>query len=272
MDDDSISAANALKTTQPKNVSDVRHIMGLLGYHRRNVQDFSRRAKPITNLLLTKGRTSASGAKVTEKKMLVDWTEECQSALDTLIESITTAPIMAYPDFSEEFILHTDASTLGLGCILYQKLEGKMRVIAYGSRTLNKAEANYHPSKLEFLALKWAVTERFRDYLGYADHFRVFTDNNPLVYCMETKKMTAYSSRWISELSEYNFTIKYRPGKLNTDADSMSRLPLDMDSYIPECTEEVGQDAFRAIMAFMLDIGHVGDPGWAGGLTLRLTE
>ena len=249
MDDDSIAAAKGLKEVQPKNVSDVRHIMGLLGYHRRNVQDFSRRAKPITNLLLTKGRTTASGAKISEKKMAVDWTNECQIALDSLIEAVTTAPIMAYPDFSEEFILHTDASLLGLGCILYQKQEGKMRVIAYGSRTLNKAEANYHPSKLEFLALKWAVTEKFREYLGYADHFRAFTDNNPLVYCMETKKMTAYSSRWISELSEFNFTIKYRPGKVNTDADCFSRLPIDIDSFITECTEEVGQDAFRAIMA-----------------------
>ena len=249
MDDDSIAAAKALKDVHPKNVSDVRHIMGLLGYHRRSVQDFSRRAKSITNLLLTKGRTTASGAKISEKKMAVDWTDECQTALDSLIEAVTTAPIMAYPDFNEEFILHTDASMLGLGCILYQKQEGKMRVIGYGSRTLDKAEANYHPSKLEFLALKWAVTEKFRDYLGYADHFRAFTDNNPLVYCMETKKMTAYSSRWISELSEFNFTIKYRPGKVNTDADCFSRLPLDIDSFITECTEEVGQDAFRAIMA-----------------------
>ena len=245
MDEESVEAARSLKEFQPKTVTDVRHVMGLLGYHRRSVQDFSRRAKPITNLLLTKDRKS----EVSEKKMKVNWTKECQDALNSLIDSVTEAPFMAYPDFNEEFILHTDASTLGLGCILYQKQQGKMRVIAYGSRTLDKAESNYHPSKLEFLALKWAVTERFRDYLGYADHFRVFTDNNPLVYCMETKKMTAYSSRWISELSEYNFTIKYRPGKENTDADCFSRLPLDVESLMDKCSEEVGQDAFRAIMA-----------------------
>ena len=249
MDDDSIAAVQALKNVKPRNISDIRHVLGLLGYHRRNIQDFSRRAKPLTNLLLTKGREKQPGVKQSEKKMEIVWTEECQTTLESLIDAVTSAPIMAYPDFNKEFILHTDASTLGLGCILYQKQEGKMRVIGYGSRTLNKAESNYHPSKLEFLALKWAITEFFCEYLGYANHFFVFTDNNPLVYLMETRKLTAYSARWISELAEFNFSVKYRPGKVNTDPDCLSRLPLNINSYIEECTEEVGQDAFRAIMA-----------------------
>ena len=124
-----------------------------------------------------------------------------------------------------------------------------MRVISYGSRTLNPAEEKYHSTKLEFLALKWGITEKFRDYLAYSDHFWVFTDNNPLVYLMETHKLKAYSERWISELAEFNFTIRYRPGILNKDADCLSRLLLDIDAYMGTCSEEVKPDAFRAIMA-----------------------
>ena len=123
-----------------------------------------------------------------------------------------------------------------------------MRVIGYGSRTTNAAEQNYIPAKLEFLALKWAITDVFRDYLAYADHFTAYTDNNPLVYLMETQKLNAYCQRWISELAEFNFNIKYRPGVINRDADCLSRIPLDIDNYMKACTEDVADDAFRAIV------------------------
>ena len=92
-------------------------------------------------------------------KEKVKWTEECREALDHLVKVITTAPILAYADFSKDFILHTDASTKGLGAILYQKGDDdNMKVIEYASQTLRKAEMNYHPTKLEFLALKWNST------------------------------------------------------------------------------------------------------------------
>ena len=169
-------------------------------------------------------------------------------ALDGLIDDITSPPILAYPDFSKEFILHTDASGHGLGGILYQKQEDQMRVIGYASRSLNKAESKYHATKLEFLAFKWAVTDIYRDYLGFG-HFRAFTDNNPLVYLMEANKLNAYGERWVSELAEYQFTIKYRPGIINRDADCLSRLPLDVERYMDLCSEEVAPDAFRAIMS-----------------------
>ena len=184
-----------------------------------------------------------------DKRRKVDWSDECRLALAGLLDDITSPPILAYPDVSKEFILHTYASGHGLGAILYQKQEEVMRVIGYASRSLNKAESKYHPTKLEFLAFKWAVTDSFRDYLAYADHFWAFTDNNPLVYLMEANKLNAYGERWVSELAEYNFTIKYRPGIINRDADCLSRLPLDINQYIDLCTEELPPDAFRAIMS-----------------------
>lgn len=91
---------------------------------------------------------------------------------------------MAFPDFAKPFFLHTDASHEGLGALLYQEQDGNLKVLGYASRTLTPAEKNYHlhAGKLEFLALKWAVTEKFRDYLYYALSFDVYTDNNSLTY------------------------------------------------------------------------------------------
>ncbi|PIK36304.1 hypothetical protein BSL78_26871 [Apostichopus japonicus] len=156
---------------------------------------------------------------------------------------------MAFPDFSKPYILHTDASLMGLGAVLYQEQEGKLRVIAYASRTLSAPEKNYHSTKLEFLALKWAVTERFRDYLTYAKHFVVYTDNNPLTYIMTTARLNATGQRWVSDLASFRFDIKYRPGHSNQDADVLSRMPLetDINEYIQECTAEVPGCALQTI-------------------------
>ena len=123
-----------------------------------------------------------------------------------------------------------------------------MKVIAYGSRTLSPAEKNYnlHSGKLEFLALYWAVCVKFRDYLFYAPHFTIYTDNNPLTYAMSTAKLNAAGHRWVGELADFRFCIKYRPGKVNVDADTLSRLPLDIDTYVENCTEELNRDAIHA--------------------------
>ncbi len=102
--------------------------------------------------------------------------------------------------------------------MLYQRQDGKDRVIAYASRGLNKPAGNYSAHKLEFLALKWAVTTKFHDYL-YGNQFTVFTDNNPLTYVLTSAKLDATGHCWVSELSNFNFDIKYRPGKKNADAD-----------------------------------------------------
>ena len=114
--------------------------------------------------------------------------------------------MLAYPDFSKPFELHTDASILGLGAVLYQ-VEGKdKRVIAYASRSLTPSEKKYSAYKLEFLALKWAVTEKFRDYLQMK-HFTVLTDSNPLAYVLTSAKLDATGQRWASALGQFDFDI-----------------------------------------------------------------
>ena len=106
-----------------------------------------------------------------------------------------------------------------------------------------------YPTKLEFLALRWALTDVFHDYLAYSNHFKVFTDSNPLTYLMSANKLGAIGERWVSQLAEYNFDIFYRPGVINKDADCLSRIPLDIEEYTRLCTEEVSQDIFQAVMA-----------------------
>ena len=131
-------------------------------------------------------------------------------------------PVLAYADYRLPFKLHTDASTTGLGAVLYQHQDGHDRVVAYASRSLKTSERNYPAHKLEFLALKWAITEKFHDYL-YGAAFDVVTDNNPLTYVFTTAKLDATGQRWLAELSNYNCSISYRSGKRNADADGLSR-------------------------------------------------
>ena len=139
-------------------------------------------------------------------------------------ELCVNASILAFPDYKLPFILHTDSSTEGLGAVLYQKQDGKLRVIAYASRSVTKTESNYPTHKLEFLALKWTICEKFHEYLYGSTPFEVYTDNNPLTYVLTTAKLDACGQRWVAKLANYNFTIQYRSGQSNVEADALSRI------------------------------------------------
>ncbi len=121
-----------------------------------------------------------------------------------------------------------------------QEQNGILQVIGYGSRALLPAEKNYHihSGKLEFLELKWAITRQFRDYLFYAESFTVYTDNNLLTYVLSSAKLNAVGQRWVAELADYNFTIKYCSGSKNGDADALSRMLLYMKEF-EKFTEEI---------------------------------
>ena len=135
----------------------------------------------------------------------------------------TTTPILVYVDFEKPFKLHTDVNVLGLGVVLYQVQDGVEKVISYASRSLTKSEAKYPVHKLEFLCLKWAITEQFHEYL-YDNTFHVYTDNNPLTYVLTTAKLNAKGYRWITGLANYNCHSHYKFGKSNVEADALSRI------------------------------------------------
>ena len=141
---------------------------------------------------------------VTKKKTIV-MTSEAVDAFNMLKEQLTKPPILGYADYTRPFELHVDAPVHGLGAVLYQEEQGQQRVIAYASRALKPSEVNYPAYKLEFLALKWAISKKYDDYL-YGHTFLVMRDYNLL----SSGKLDATSHRCIAERASYDFSIKYR--------------------------------------------------------------
>ena len=154
---------------------------------------------------------------------------EAKGTFNTLKQKCMTAPVLAFADLEKPFLLETDASALGLGAVLQQvQADGKLHPVAYASRALRKGEKNYHPSKLEFLALKWAVTEQFRKYLYYRP-FTVRTDNNPLMYILMTPNLDACGHRWVASLAQFNFKIEYLKGTDNKVANVLSHIETRLE-------------------------------------------
>ena len=190
-----------------------------MNYYCKFIPKYAHIAKPINQLV--------SGENANKKKTLVAWTEECQTAFKHLKHLCSQTPILAYANYQKPFKLHTDASENGLGAVLHQKQDDDTEhVILYASRTLSKSKRNYDAHKLEFLALKWSITERFHEYL-YGRHFEVYTDNNPMAYILTTAKLDATGQRWVASLANYNFKIFYKGGKLNVEADALSCIPQE---------------------------------------------
>ena len=160
------------------------------------------------------------------------WDSEHQESFDKLKEALIGSPILAYPDYNKPFILETDASLKGLEAVLMQEDDdGNFCVISYTSHTLKPYERsmhNYSSAKLELLALKWAVCDKFRDYL-IGSKFTVLTDNNPLTY-VHTSHLSMAQIRWLSHLMLFDFEIKYRAGKTNQAADALSQWPENPNS------------------------------------------
>ena len=209
----------------PRNSKELMSFLGFAGYYRRFVKDFSRIAQPLNSL------------KQADKKTF-SWGREHHEAFSTLKQRLCTAPVLAYPDFRQPFELHIDASSEGLGAVLYQKQQGVNHVVAFASRGLRQSEKRYPAHKREFLGLKWSVVDKFRDYLWGAPKFLVKTDNNPLTYILTTAKLDATGHRWLAALAAFDFDIQYVPGTSNKDADGLSRIPfdtIDMSSVQAAC-------------------------------------
>ena len=231
----------------PRTLKDLRAFLGFASYYRRFVEGFAHLAAPLHRLVgecqgprkAPAPRTVALGSR---------WSDACQQGFQQLKQRLTTAPVLAYADFRLPFVVEIDASYQGLGAVLSQDQEGRRRPIAFASRGLRKTERNmdnYSSMKLEFLALKWAVTEKFREYLlGHS--FTVYTDNNPLSYIQTTAKLAAVEQRWASQLAQFNFSIKYRPGPSNRNADALSRLPR-ADQPAPSISPPPGPVGVQAV-------------------------
>ena len=220
----------------PRTVKQLRSFLGFASYYRQYIPDFSKIARPLHALV---GDCQKHSPKYFQNR----WTGECQEAMEELKSKFVSMPILAYADFDLPFILDIDASLSGLGAVLSQIQDGKERVIAYASRGLRGSERsmqNYSSLKLELLGLKWAVTEKFKNYL-YGASFTVRTDNNPLCH-LSTAKLSAVEQRWAASLAPFNFDIVYRPGRANRNADGLSRQFTE-DSPEVELSAEVSANS-----------------------------
>ena len=192
----------------PRGVKDIQSFLGLAGYYRRFIEHFSQIAKPLTQLL--------------KKDQAFRWTAQEQEAFEILKEKLTTTPILQYPDFSKPLVLTTDASGKAIGVVLSQGKIGQDLPIAYASRVLNKAEENYSTIEKELLAIVWA-TQHFRPYV-YGTKFKIVTDHKPLTWLFNVKDPGSRLMRWKLKLAEYDYSIEYKTGKTNKNADALSRM------------------------------------------------
>ena len=136
---------------------------------------------------------------------------------------LTTSPILAYPQRDVDFILDTDASKSAIGAVLSQEQDGKERVIAYASKTLNRAEENYCVTRRELLAIV-TFLKHFRHYL-YGQRVRVRTDHSALKWLLNFKNPEGQLARWLEVITQYQLTLEHRAGRIHMNADSLSRRP-----------------------------------------------
>ena len=204
-----------LNAPPPMTKKQVRSFVGLAGYYREFIPNYSAIAAPLTDLT-KKGRPNQ-----------VSWGPAQEKAFTTLKKMITDKPVLRIPDVSRPFVLRTDASEVGLGAVLLQKYDSQFFPVSYASRKLQGAEKNYSVIEKEGLALVWAI-KKFQQYL-YGVEFTLQTDHQPLVYIDSAKFENSRVMRWALMLQSYRIRLESIKGNDNVGADYMSRVNSEFD-------------------------------------------
>jgi hypothetical protein len=192
-----------LEWKPPTMVSEVRSFLGLTGYYRRFIPNFSKIAKPITKLL--------------KKRNKYLWSKTCDEAFEHLKRLLTTSYVLAQRDTTKPFDVYCDASGIGLGGVLMQ--EG--RVISYSSRQLRHHEEHYPTHDFELAAVVMALRTWRHYLLGSAVH--IYTDHKSLKYIFTQPDLNMRQRRWLELIKDYELKVHYHPGKANIIADALSR-------------------------------------------------
>ena len=241
-----MNVASILECPVLKTFTDICSFTGAVGHYRHFIKGFAKIAAPLYDL--------TCGENKDKKSEPVTLTPEALEAFQTLKDKCVQAPVLAFPDFKKPFLLETDASGKGLGTILLQKQDdGHYHPIVFASWALTETEQHYHSNKQKFLALKWAVTEQFHEYLSpygkNRNEFVVQTDNNPLTYIFSSACLDAVGHRWVANLADYNFSLEYQRGKDNTVADFLSRMEDHLsDEEVNEQIAKIPEEGVRAVL------------------------
>jgi len=202
----------------PETAKQVKQFVATGNYYRRFVKDFAKRVKPLVDL--------------TRKDVEFHWTDDCQKAFEDMKGALVSPEVMGYPlNEGGQFYLDVDASGVGIGGVLSQVQEGRERVIAYGSRALNRAERNYCVTEKELLAVVHFV-QHYRQYL-LGRRFTVRSDHQALVWLYKLKEPSGKIARWIDILAAFDFQIEYRPGRKQAHCDALSRCEFPKDCTCP---------------------------------------
>nr|GFB68592.1 putative reverse transcriptase domain-containing protein [Tanacetum cinerariifolium] len=201
---------------------------GLAGYYRRFIGGFSKIAKPMT--------------KLTRKKVKFVWGDKQEAAFQLLKQKLCSAPILALPEGSEDFIVYCDTSNKGLGAVLMQR----EKVISYASRQLKIHEKNYTTHDLELGAVVFAL-KIWRHYL-YGTKCLMFTNHKSLQHILDQKELNMRQRRWLEMLSDYDCEIRYHPGKANVVADALSRKEQESPLRVRALVMTIGLDLPRQIL------------------------
>lgn len=226
----------------PRCIRDVRSFYGLLSYYRKFIQNFATVAEPLT--------------RMTKKNVKFLWSLEADKSFRALKNALLQAPILAYPYPDRPCLVDTDCSEVAYGAALSQLVDGVERPVAFFSRVLNSAQANYCATKRELLAVV-AALQHFRHYLLNVKVI-LRTDHHSLKWIKSFKRPEGLLARWLETLSEFDLTIEHRPGRIHCNADSLSRrtckqcwgrLPetaeFDELERADECTSPLGMHALH---------------------------
>ena len=195
---------------RPETKKQIRSFLGLVGYYRRFIFNFSSRAAVLTDL--TRGKSPTK----------IKWRDAHEFAFQDLKHAMQNPPLLSPPHWEKEFILQVDASNRGLGAILSQQdKEGLEHPIAYASRKLQPREEKLSTTEKEYLGIVWAV-ELFRYYL-FGRKFRLQTDHNPLVWLNLVRDQNRKLLRWSVTLQEYDMDVEHKSGKKSSNVDALSR-------------------------------------------------
>ena len=207
---------------KPSTVTQLRQFLGLANFQRKFIHQFSAIAKPLS--CLTGG----------PKRKKIHWTIEMEEAFEAIKEKLAEETALTFPDYRPEaspLELYVDASGQGAGACLMQLQKGQYKPIAYASTAFNEAERNYSTIERELLALRFGV-KNFRTFL-FGTKFIIYTDHKPLLYLHNMCRDNARLMRTVSELEDYNYSIRYRPGADNEAADSLSRIVQKCNQSVP---------------------------------------
>ena len=195
----------------PSTLKELRSFLGMTSYYRRFIKDYAAVAESLYYL--------------NKKGAVFEWTDKQQFSFDELKKRLISTPVLHHFDPKNAVEIHTDSSIVGLGAVLIQRDGENEFVVAYASRTLNKAERNYGITNLELLAVVFGV-EKFSFYISSNRQFKIVTDHAAIGPLLKTKNPAGRLVRWILRLSIYNFVVVYRSGKDNVVTDALSRLPV----------------------------------------------